>query len=62
MTLRADSGFYARKVVDACRNANVRFAQAWANIPLRMSPGEGEDVLGADTATNEGQSDGSEAE
>ena len=26
LTMRADSGFYARKVVDACRNAGVRFS------------------------------------
>ena len=26
MTLRADSGFYARKVVDACRDAGARFS------------------------------------
>lgn len=26
LTLRADSGFYARKVVDACRRADVRFS------------------------------------
>jgi Transposase DDE domain group 1 len=26
MTLRADSGFYARKVVDACRHADARFS------------------------------------
>jgi hypothetical protein len=26
MTMRADSGFYSRKVVDACRNADVRFS------------------------------------
>jgi hypothetical protein len=26
LTLRADSGFYSRKVVDACRNADARFS------------------------------------
>ena len=26
MTLRADSGFYSRKVIDACRHAGVRFS------------------------------------
>src|SRR5712691_2623148 len=32
VTLRADSGFYARTVVDACRNAAVRFS-----ITVRLS-------------------------
>ena len=32
LTLRADSGFYARTVVDACRNAEVRFS-----ITVRLS-------------------------
>ncbi len=33
LTLRADSGFYARSVVNACRRANVRFS-----ITIRSSP------------------------
>ncbi len=33
LTLRADSGFYARSVVDACRRAKVRFS-----ITIRSSP------------------------
>ena len=33
LTLRADSGFYARSVVTACRRANVRFS-----ITIRSSP------------------------
>jgi hypothetical protein len=34
MTLRADSGFYARNVADACRNADVRFS-----ITVRLHQG-----------------------
>jgi hypothetical protein len=34
LTLRADSGFYARKVVDACRAADVRFS-----ITVRLNKG-----------------------
>lgn len=33
VTLRADSGFYARKVVDACRDADVRFS-----VTVKLSP------------------------
>ncbi len=33
VTLRADSGFYARRVVDACRRADVRFS-----ITVKLSP------------------------
>jgi Transposase DDE domain group 1 len=33
VTLRADSGFYARKVVEACRRADVRFS-----ITVKLSP------------------------
>lgn len=34
LTLRADSGFYSRKVVDACRKADVRFS-----ITVRLNKG-----------------------
>jgi Transposase DDE domain group 1 len=34
VTLRADSGFYARRVVDACRNADARFS-----ITVKLSKG-----------------------
>jgi len=38
ITLRADSGFYAHGVVDACRRANVRFSiSTRANVNLRAA-------------------------
>jgi len=33
VTLRADSGFYSRKVIRACRRGNARFS-----VTVRMNP------------------------
>jgi hypothetical protein len=43
LTLRADSGFYSRKVIDACRKAGVRFS-----VTIRMNAALRKAIAGID--------------